>query len=183
MVCEVIWKSYMFSRVKKEIDMKRCLVFTLFAFLAVIFACSSKEEVESEIYQTIKIKEVFSELITRDKDDRVYSGQIKTEAGLAEFEGTYGIKLGDVNLDFKNQMLIFGITDEISTRAFQFLKQEQLRYFTLDYADTGIKYKLTMLGEGKKHSYIQVFILKRIEAISHIKVKNIVRNGLSKIYN
>ncbi len=167
----------------KETDMKKYFTFTILGFLAVIFACSSKAEVESEIYQTIKIEAVFSELITRDKDDRVYSGQIKTKTGLAEFERTYGIKLGDVNLDFKNQMLIFGITDEISTRAFQLLKQEKLRYFTLDYADTGIKYKLTMPGEGKKHSYIQVFILKKIEAISHIKVKNLVMDGVSKIYN
>ena len=163
--------------------MKRYLTFIILGFLAVIFACSSKAEVESEVYQTIKIEEVFSELTTRDKDDRVYSGQIKTETGLTEFEKTYGVKLGNLNIDFKKQMLIFGITDEISTRAFQFLKQEKLRYFTLDYADTGIRYKLTMPDEGKKHSYIQVFILKRIEAISHIKVKNLVRNGLSKVYD
>ena len=167
----------------KETDMKRYLAFIVLAVLTVLFACSSRAKVESEIYQTIRTKAVFSELITRDNDDRVYSGQIKSEAGLREFEKTYGVQLDDLKVNFKKQMLIFGITDEISTRVFQFLKQKKIRSIILDYAETGIKYKLVMPDEGKKHSYVQVFILKRIEAISHIKVKNLVRNGLSKVYD
>lgn len=135
-----------------------------------------------EPYQTIKIKEVFSKLMPRDKEDRVYSGQIKSEGGLIKFKQMYGIELESVSVDFQKQMLIFGITDSISTRAFQLLKQERIWSFVLDYADTGIKYKLDMPGEGKKYSYFQVFILNRIDGISHVGVKNLERGGLSKIY-
>jgi len=80
-------------------------------------------------------------------------------------------------------MLIFGITDDITTRAFQFLNQKKSRTFTLDYAETGIKYKIRTPEDGKKHSYIQVFVLKKTEGIPHIRVKNYVSNGLSKVYD
>lgn len=151
--------------------------------LAALLGCSSKAQVEPAPYQTIKINAVFSKLITRHRGDRVYSGQIKSEAGLMEFEKTYAVKLDDLKVDFNKQMLIFGITDEISTQAFQFLKQEKIKAFILDYFDTGIKYRLRIPDEGKKYSYIQAFILKKIEGIPHIKVKNLVRNGLSKVYD
>ncbi len=140
-------------------------------------------ESEAEAYRTIHIEPVFSKMITRDKADRVYSGQITSEAGLAEFEKIYGIDVDTSQVDFGKQMLIFGITDNISSRAFQFLKQERIRVFTLDYAETGIKYKMRMPEAGKKYSYIQVFVLKKIDGIPHIRVKNSISNGLSKVYD
>ena len=133
-------------------------------------------------YQTIKIKEVFSKLMTRDKEDRVYSGQIKSEDGLSKFKQTYGIELESVSVDFQKQMLIFGITDSISTRAFQLLQDKTTGTIVLDYADTGVEYRLLAPGEGKKHSYLQVFILDRINGIAHVRVKNLEQNGLSKMY-
>ena len=57
-----------------------------------------------------------------------------------------------------------------------------MRSFTLDYAETGIEYSLAKAEEGRKHSHLQVFILDRIDGIPHVKVKNLVRNGSSKIY-
>ena len=140
-------------------------------------------EEDPEPYQKIEIKQVFSQLITRDKPDRVYSGQIKTESGLAEFKKTYGIDVDDSKVDFKKQMLIFGMTDNIRTRAFQFLKQERMNSFTLDYADTGIEYRLRRVGEGLKYSYVQIFLIDRIDGMSHVKVKNLVGKGLSKVYD
>ncbi|MCX6144458.1 MAG: hypothetical protein NTZ35_14715, partial [Ignavibacteriales bacterium] len=124
-------------------------------------------------YRTIKIKEVFSKLMTRDKEDRVYSGQIKSEDGLAEFEKTYGIDIGEHNIDFKKQMLIFGITDSISTRAFQLLQDKTTGTIVLDYMDTGEQYRMRPLGESKKYSHLQVFILDRINGIAHVRVKNL----------
>jgi hypothetical protein len=135
-----------------------------------------------EPYQQIKVKEILAIRIVRDCEDRVYSGQIKSEEGLAKFKNIYGIELDSALVNFNTQMLIFGITDNISTTAFQFLKQERLRSFVLDYADTGIEYKLRAPDKGKKYSHLQIFILDRMEGISHIRVKNLVANGLSKIY-
>lgn len=151
--------------------------------MAALLACSSVAEEDPEAYQSIKITPVFSKLITRGKDDRVYSGQIKSKEGLMEFQKTYGIEIDTAQMDFAKQLLIFGITDNITTRAVQFLKQERVRSFTLDYADTGIEYRLRRVGEGLKYSYIQVFLLDRIDGISHVKVKNLVENGLSKMYD
>jgi len=118
-----------------------------------------------------------------DAGDRVYSGQIKTATGLSEFEKEYGISIGKDDIDFKKKMLVFGVTDHIETRAFQFLKQEQIGTFTLDYADTGVKYKLALPEKGKKYSHLQVFILDRIDKMGHIGIKNLVENGLSKWYD
>ncbi len=129
---------------------------------------------------SIEIKEILSTLIIRDENDRTYSGQIKSKDGLAEFEKIYGVKVEGININFNEQMLIFGVTDEISTRAFQLLKHKNLQSFTLDYTDTGIKYKLKRPDEGKKYSYLQIFIIKKVGKISHINVKNLLRNGLSK---
>jgi len=133
-------------------------------------------------YRTIEIEPVFSKLITRKEDDRVYSGQIKSKAGVAEFEKTCAIDIDTSKIDFDKRMLVFGITDDISTRAVQFLRQEKIRTYVLDYADTGIEYKLRMPRKGNKHSYLQIFVLDRIDNISHVAVKNLIRNGLSKTY-
>jgi hypothetical protein len=164
------------------------LLFTISACLILLLGCDKKNanDVASSgiITDTQKkeIEEVFSELITRNADDRTYSGQIKSEAGLAEFENLYEVKLQNITVDFKDQMLIFGITDNISTRAVQFLKHEHIQSFVLEYTDIGIQYKLKAPDKGKKHSYLQVFVLKKIDGVSHIKVKNLIRNGLSKVY-
>lgn len=133
-------------------------------------------------YYKIEIEPVFSKLITRDSDDRTYSGQILTKSGLDEFEKTYGVDVDDSGFNFGSKMLIFGITDDITTRAFQLLKQLNTRALILDYHETGTKYKLGVAEDGMKHSYVQVFALKRMEGVPHIRVKNLVRNGLSKVY-
>jgi len=133
-------------------------------------------------YEEIQINEVHSKLIVRDTVDRIYSGQIKSEKGLSEFSLKYMLDLKIKSVDFTNQMLIFGITDSISTRAFRFLKNKKIHAFCLDYYDTGIKYKLKHLQKCKKYSYVQVFSVDRIERIPHIKAKNLVRNKLSKTY-
>lgn len=152
-------------------------------FLAGLLALPALAEDTPEPYAKIAIAPVLSQMITREQADRVYSGQIKSQAGLAEFEKAYGIALPQQNLDFTKQMLIFGITDNITTRAFQFVKQERIRTFTLDYVETGIEYRLRSPEEGKKHSYLQVFLLDRVDGISHVRVKNLVVNGLSKVYD
>lgn len=133
-------------------------------------------------YEEIQINEVHSKLIVRDTVDRIYSGQIKSEKGLLEFSRKYQLDMKIKSVDFKNQMLIFGITDIITTRAFRLLKNKKIHAFCLDYYDTGIEYELKRLQKYKKYSYIQVFSVDRIERISHLKVKNLVRNKLSKIY-
>ena len=80
-------------------------------------------------------------------------------------------------------MLIFGITDNITTRAFQFLKQDKINSFTLDYAETGIEHEYMPVKKYNKRSYVQIFVLENLEGIHHIRVKNLVINGLSKLYN
>ncbi|MFA5393229.1 MAG: hypothetical protein WC338_02080 [Candidatus Ratteibacteria bacterium] len=157
-------------------------LFFVSIFLVGITVAAASSESSPEFYVQIKVQEIFSALITRDKGDRVYSGQIKSKDGLADFKKTYGIEKEFLPVDFEKQMLIFGITDSISSRAFQFSKQEKIRSFVLDYADTGIMYDLKIPENGKKYSYLQVFILDRIDGISHIRVKNLVVNGLSIMY-
>ncbi len=151
-------------------------------FLAGLVAIPALADDTPKPYEKIAIAPVFSQMVTREQADLVYSGQIKSQAGLAEFENAYGITLPQQNLDFTKTMLIFGITDHITTRAFQFVKQERIRTFTLDYAETGIEYRLRSPEEGKKHSYLQVFLLDRLDGISHVSVKNLIVNGLSKMY-
>ncbi len=156
--------------------------YLVYVFFSLFLACSSRAEGTPEIYRSIRINEVFSKLIARDLDDRTYSGQIKSKTGLAEFEKAYGIKLSNRNLNFDTHFLIFGITDDFSSRAFQFLEQKKLGHFILDYVETGIKYKFRGLDKGKKYSFLQVFVLKRIEGISHIMIKNMVLHGVSNVF-
>ena len=160
--------------------MNRIITIASIILLAVNFASA---EAKPESYQTIKIKPIFSKLVTRDDDDRVYSGQITSEVGLVAFGQKYRVDIDKSLVDFEKQMLIFGITDDITTRAFQFLNQKKSRIFTLDYAETGIEHKLRRPEDGMKHSYIQVFVLKKTEGVAHIRVKNHVRNRLSKVYD
>lgn len=157
----------------------------IFATAIIMFflACSSGTIIEFETYRKIRIKQIFSDMINRSEDDRIYSGQIKSLAGLREFEKKYAIDSNLSDIDFKDSMLIFGLTDDVSTRAFQFLHQKAIHRFTLDYAETGIMYKLAMPGPGKKISYLQIFVVDRIEGIPHINVKNTVYDGLSVAYD
>ncbi len=153
------------------------------ASLILIIAQCALAEAKPEPYQTINIEPIFSKLTSRDNADRVHSGQIRSGAGLIQFEKTYGINIDSSEINFGKQALIFGITDQISTRAFQFLKQEKTNRYTLDYAATAIRYKLRRLADGRKHSYIQVFVLNNTENIPRIWVKNYMGNGLSKNYD
>ena len=134
-------------------------------------------------FSPIKIKEIFSQLVSRDAGDRVYSGQILSEAGLADFEKTYGIHMAERHVDFRKQMLIFGVTDNITTRASQLLRREGVQSFTLDYVDLECQYRLRPPEEGKKYSHLQVFILDRIDGIPHVKVRNYLEDGLSRVYD
>jgi hypothetical protein len=137
---------------------------------------------EDEPYQEINKKEILSVLITRQKADRVYSGQIKSSKGAQAFLEKYSVKLDVQKIDFQNQMVIFGITDQITTRAYRFLKRKDQPLFILDYLDSGIRIKIGFPGEGKKYSHIQLFLIDKIEGIPHIKVRNFVKGKLSKIY-
>ncbi|AXP82937.1 hypothetical protein CJ739_3878 [Mariniflexile rhizosphaerae] len=157
------------------------LVYYFVGVLFLIFQSNPQHEYEK--YQKIEINEVFSELVTRKENDRVYSGQINTQHGLIAFEKQYGLQFDISDIDFEKQMLIFGITDNISSRAFQFLTQKKSVKFTLDYIDTGIVYKLKRPKKGRKHSYIQIFKIDRIEEfIPHIRVKNYENDRLSLVY-
>ena len=153
----------------------------LFAMICVAFLASVVFAIIDPYFE-IETEEVFSELIVRNRDDREYSGQIKSQEGLKVFSSKYSLGLKLKKVDFEKQMLIFGVTDNISTRAFRLLKQKKLRSFCLDYYDSGIVYKLVVLEEGRKYSYVQIFLIDRIEEISHIEVKNLIRDGLSKVY-
>lgn len=159
--------------------MKRAIFQFVIICLAVLI---STVHAADDPYEKIDFKEVLSKQIVRNQEDRVYSGQIKSEKGLVDFSQKYSLNLKPENVNFKKQMMIFGITDSISTRAFQFLRQESIRSYVLDYYDTGIEYKLRIPEKGKKYSYVQVFLIDRIERIPHIKVKNLVRDRLSKVY-
>jgi len=134
-----------------------------------------------EPYKKIDIREIYSKMIIRNDNDPVHSGQIKSTEGLAKFQKTYGITVNVENVDFKSQFLIFGLTDNITTRAIQFLNQERSHRYTLDYAETGIDYFMTT-PKGKKPSYMQIFVLDRIERGFCINIKNVIKSGRSEMY-
>jgi hypothetical protein len=132
--------------------------------------------------RTIGIREIHAQILSRDEGDRVYSGQIRSEAGLRRFRERFGIDSEMPSIDFEKNMLVFGLTDRITTRAYRLVAMDLIRYYVLDYSETGIKYKLMPPGEGKKHSYLQIFVVERIEGIAHVQVRNFMGNGLSRIF-
>ena len=72
--------------IKKD---KYKILYLAFTVLNLFFVNVTQAEVKPEAYETIKIKQVFSKLITRGQNDRIYSGQIKSEKGVIEIEKTY----------------------------------------------------------------------------------------------
>lgn len=156
--------------------MKRHIMLFVTVFMAL--GCTSITE---NPYTEIEIKEVFSKLIVLDVGNSIYSGQIKSQEGLEEFSQQYSLDLNLDNIDFNSKMLIFGIMDNISTRAYRFIKDENSNSFHLDYHDTGIRYKLMAPEKGKRYYYLQIFLLDRIDGIPHIRVKDL-EQGLSKVY-
>lgn len=168
------------KRKKDGVAMSRFLRYIAPAALVLSFPAAA---FASGPYENVPVEQVFERIITRERYDSVYSGQIRDAEGLAEFERNYGVEAAPPEIDFKKQMLVFGINDNLSSRAFQLLQQDwSVRsILTLDYYDTGIRYRLALPPEGKKTSRMQVFIMERIDGVSHVRVKDLVR-GLSKVY-
>ncbi|MFH1548161.1 MAG: hypothetical protein ABID32_02480 [Candidatus Omnitrophota bacterium] len=158
--------------------MKRDVILFTMIFIFITLGCA-KTTGNSSI--EIEIKEVFAKLIVSDIGNSLYSGQIKSQVGLEEFARQYSLDLGIKNVDFKQKMLVFGITGNISARVSRFIKYKNSNSFYLDYYDTGIRYKLMIPKKGKRYYYLQIFIIDRIDGIPHIRVKNL-EQGLSKIY-
>lgn len=135
-------------------------------------------------YTTIPLEPVLTEQrVIRPDSDKLLVGQIVSEKGAERFRAEYGVALKTDGIDFDRQMLVFGITDIIYTRAFQLLRNRQLDDgYVLDYFNAGIYRDLPNPGEGKKYSIVQVFATNRIERmIGNIKVKNLTF-GASKVF-
>ena len=136
-------------------------------------------------YRKVEISQLLVELVTRPADDQVYTGMITSNAGLKKFEKEYGVRLGKADFDFEKRMLIFGLTEMLHTRAFQFLEERHGggHFYVLDYYDTfDADDYLGPLEEGKKHMFLQVFEAKRIENISRIRQKDHVLGGDFRTY-
>ena len=132
-------------------------------------------------YKILPITEVYSQLIERSETDLLHSGVIASESGLSTFRTEYGIGFNAGSIAFDKQMLVFGITDEITSRAFRLLKPQAGTY-CLDYRAHAVKYKIKKADPGNKNSYLQIFTINRIEGLSRIDVKNIVRGMATKRY-
>jgi len=133
----------------------------------------------SEYYEVIPIKEVYSKLIERDEKDLLQSGVIASKAGLSKFKSDYALNFDSSSIDFNKQKLVFGITDEITSRAFQLLKSNT---YCLDYRAYAIKYKIRKAGAGEKNSYLQIFAIDSKHILRWLDVKNVIRNKKSKNY-
>ncbi|MBN1911949.1 MAG: hypothetical protein JW818_19665 [Pirellulales bacterium] len=163
-----------------------------FAFVAaLVLSCSSNgiaddsppAKVRFVPFENINIEQIFSERIVREKNDMVCCGLIESKEGLAKFKAVYGIDVKADKVDFDKQTLLFGITNNISTRAFQLLSQPRIRLLTLDYVDSGERFRLAPLAPGKKYSHVQVFVLKKIERRINLRVKNYLPVGRMEVYN
>lgn len=145
--------------------------------------CLCGQCMAEEIDKIIDSKPAMETLIERNKGDKVYSGVIMSENGLEELLGHYGnLKYKKLpKFDWENNILIFGITDKISTRIAN-LKHNQSKGYYLDYYDSGIKYKLKILSDGMKYSYLEIRSVAKNIVISHLFVKNFETNGLFQKY-
>ena len=133
----------------------------------------------SEYYEVIPMKEVYSKLIERDEKDLLHSGVIASDTGLSEFKSDYALNFDSSSIDFSKQKLVFGITDEITSRAFQLLKSNS---YCLDYRAYAIKYKIRKAGPGEKNSFLQIFAIDSKHILRRLDVKNVIRNRKTKNY-
>ncbi len=126
-------------------------------------------------YEIIPLKPILAEQrVIRPASDNLLVGQIVSEKAAGQFRAKYGVAFETDNIDFSKQMLVFGITDIVSTRAFQLLRNRHTDAFMLDYRYVNYYRRLAPPGENKKISIVQVFVTSRNEKmVGNIAVKNV----------
>ncbi len=129
-------------------------------------------------YEIIPLKPLFADFdsgwrIIRPISDKLIVGQILSEKGADQFRAKYGVTFTTDDIDFDKQMLVFGITDFISFRAFQLLRNRRFDdSYVLDYYNAGLYRRLKNPGKDKQYSIVQVFVISRNERmIGNVEVK------------
>ena len=135
---------------------------------------------------SIPYKLICSELIQRDINDVTYSGQIRSDEGLKKFLDTYRLREKSIEVlnrtDFSKKVLVFGANDNIAEKLedYKYIKNTNVCF--LDYYDSGIKYKLGHTEEGKKYSDITIIEIANNYTFPHIRIRRLVKKGLSILF-
>ena len=121
----------------------------------------------------------------READDRQYSAVIWNAEGWAEFQKKYKLPVKD-KLDFADDHIhIVDFSDSICEAFCDGVTYEREKgngYYYLDLNDTGTKAKRRRIALDQKYSCWVIVKIPRPNGMSHIAIREGVRNGLCHQY-
>lgn len=152
------------------IKMKRPLIL---AFLITAFAHGVE-------LQTLEHKIIHDQrTYTRDGADRRYSVWTADQSKATKLLKDFGIVVPDFQLQ-KGQVLAVFLNDNITQDLTRMVYNKTANDTFADYADSGIKFKLKAVAEGKKYSHVTAVVFSPAGMPSHLGVRDTVRKGLSE---
>jgi len=115
----------------------------------------------------------------RDKDDRRYNVWTDDPAKATALLESFAVDAPAFTLK-KGEVLVAFLQDDITEALTGVMCYKATGECFGDYADTGVMFKLGPTPEGKKHSHLTVVIFTPPVQQSHIRMRAMVRGGLSE---
>jgi len=130
--------------------------------------------------QTLEHKVIYDErTYTRDNADRRYSVWTTDKISATKLLKDFGIQLPDFELH-SGQVLAVFLNDNITEDLTQIIHNKSANHTFADYADSGIKFKLRALVDGKKYSHITAVVFTPVNMPNHLGIRGMIPGGLSE---
>jgi hypothetical protein len=115
---------------------------------------------------------------TRDSTDRRYSNWTADQRKALNLLKDFGIVVPDFQLQ-KGQILAVFMNDNITQDLTQIVYNKTANDTFADYADSGIRFKLKAVAEGKKYSHVTAVVFSPVGMPSHLGVRDMIQDRLS----
>ena len=115
----------------------------------------------------------------RDATDRRYSTWTDDIQKANELLRAFGFQKEGFALK-KGEVLAVFLNDRIEEDLVQITRNQTTQQIFADYADSGIRFKLKALENGKKYSHATAVVFTVSDIPSHIGVRGMIAGGLSE---
>lgn len=116
---------------------------------------------------------------TRNDSDRRYSVWTDDQSKATKLLKDFGISAPALQLQ-KGQILAVFMNDNITHDLTRIIHNKTANDTFADYADSGIRFKLKALPEGRKYSHVTAVVFSPVGNPSHLGVRDVVPDGLSE---
>lgn len=142
---------------------------------AMMTACAHGVELRTLEHKVLDDKRTY----IRDDTDRRYSIWTSDPGKAIKLLKEFGFAASDFQLREGEVLAVF-MNDNITQDLIQIVHNKTANKTFADYADSGIKFKLVALEEGKKYSHVTAVVFTPVGMPGHLGMRGMVADGLSE---